>query len=486
MTRLFNPLGWRLGIKLAVMIGVVITGVALTIGLVSLLAEHRRLRATLEDQVLLLAGNVAAAIGEPVLQTDYWRVYKTLRTMTAEAPVLDGMVLDIHGRVLAHLSPRANPLGIKLQPSDPEEQRLLQRALAARSPRILMPRDGEAFIEGVVPLRVGNTQLGVVRLRLSTAVLVQQWRDAAKTLLGLTVLLAAAGSALGALASHYLVGPLRRLAHGMETVGRGELNDIAHPHPYRSDEIGQLITRFNRMTGELREKRRLEKDLVVSEKLAALGRISAGVAHEVNNPLSGMLNCVATLKSRDCDPKLVRRYLPLIEKGLNHIRAIVQALLIELRAEQAEARAGPECLDDIRALIDAEIGARPVDLRWDNRLPAGVRLNPARVQQVVLNLLQNALGATPPGGHIAFRAFTRADAVVLEIEDDGVGMDDEMLGRIFDPFYTTRPTGTGLGLWITYRLVESLGGDIEVASEPGKGSLFRIVLPLNDLSEIAA
>ena len=280
-----------------------------------------------------------------------------------------------------------------------------------------------------------------------------------------------------------MIRPLNALTRGMETVGRGELANVAPVKARDRDEIGQLVDTFNRMAEELAEKRELERQLATGEKLVAIGRIAAGVAHEVNNPLAGMLNCLDTIRRHPEDEDLVRRYLPMIEKGLNRIRAIVQGLLIELKVEGGEVDPGQACFDDLRDLISAEIGDRPVTLIWDNRAPAGFGCG--RLQPLVLNLLRNAVEAVENGGTVAFRTRLEMEGLVVEVEDDGRGIPAENLERLFDPFYTTRDGGTGLGLWIAYRVVETLGGAIEVESEPGQGTLFRVGIPRSGLAPAA-
>jgi signal transduction histidine kinase len=231
------------------------------------------------------------------------------------------------------------------------------------------------------------------------------------------------------------------------------------------------------MAKELMEKKLLEEQIAVSEKLVALGRITAGVAHEVNNPLAGLLNCIDTLKKHPNDPELMKRYLPLLDKGLNRIHAIVQGLLVELRVEDATEVSDSSCLDELRELVVAEINGRDIDFKWENHLDEKITINAKRVQQIVHNLLKNSVQALPDGGSVSFRSFQDGDCVVLEVDDDGPGIPKDHRTRLFEPFFTTKPTGTGLGLWIVYRLVESMHGVIKVESEVGAGTRFQVTLP---------
>lgn len=481
--------GWSLTVKLPLTITAIVAGVAFTIGVVVVADAGYRFRSDLEDKALLLGHSIAIKAPEMVLRNDTWSLYKTLRAVAsaerdgiAQAPVLSGMILTPDGVVLAHLHPAENPLGLPLAARDDRPWDEVLRIAQSSMPGVLRGTDGTLdFIEAVVPIRSGDEVLGLVLLRLSTEQIAQRLWSAALMVLGWTFALAAAGSLFGTLISWRMVNPLRALSRGMATVGAGRLSEVAPVRRGDGDEIGALVDSFNRMAGELAEKKRLEQELAMGDKIHALGRIAAGVAHEVNNPLAGMLNCLDTIKSRPNDPDLVRRYIPLLETGLFRIQAIVQSLLVELRAEGAEAWGSAATLNDLRDLVEAEIAGRPIAVTWDNRLPADVQVNVHRVQQILLNLFKNAVQAMPEGGRLVFRAELDDDAggLVLEVEDTGVGIPEDNARRLFDPFFTDRPggAGTGLGLWIVYRLVQSLRGVIEVESEPGLGSLFRVRIP---------
>jgi signal transduction histidine kinase len=179
----------------------------------------------------------------------------------------------------------------------------------------------------------------------------------------------------------------------------------------------------------------------------------------------------------------VECYLPVIERGLLRIRAIVQDLLIEQRAQNASETRGPACLDEVRDLIFAEVDGRGVVLNWDDRVSDRVLVNRERLQPAVLNLLQNAVQAMPDGGRLRFSATVEDRALCAEIEDTGVGIFADDLPLIFDPFFSSKKNGTGLGLWITSRLLQSMGGSIEVSSTPGVGTLFRIRVPVEEAAD---
>lgn len=484
--RLLHPATWSLSIKLPLTLSAVVVGVAGIIATTIILQDRQRLNAAIEEKALFMARAVAAAAIEDVLRNDFWSLYKSLRQVATrltdqarDSGVLAGMVLDAEGRVLAHLAPARHRLGLPLATQTETETALKERSLALRHGAVVWGIDGKAgFVEGMVPIMSADKHLGVVRLRLSTLELEARTRAVTIIALGWTLALALAGSLLGAVISIRMVRPLIALNDAMARLGRGETATPAIAVRER-DEIGRLVHGFHRMAEELANKQRLEREMARDEKLVALGRIAAGVAHEINNPLAGLFNCLSNIRDHPEDVALVRRYLPMIEQGLSRIRALVQDLLIELRAEQAWEPADVDCLDELRDLIRAEIGDTPIELVWRNKAAGAAKVNKPRCQLVVINLLKNAVQAMPEGGRLELETTVEGELLTLSVSDTGTGIPPENLSRLFDPFFTTRPSGTGLGLWISYRLVVSMRGTIEVESQPNRGTRFVVRLPID-------
>lgn len=221
----------------------------------------------------------------------------------------------------------------------------------------------------------------------------------------------------------------------------------------------------------------------MSEKLVALGRITAGVAHEVNNPLAGLLNCIDTLRKHPNDKELIDRYLPVIDQGLHRIKQIVNNLLVGLKNEESNETVSIEQIDKLYDLITAEIGGGDIDVIWENNTDKDLQV-PGELEQVVCNLLKNAVEALPDGGTVIYHMNRNGPHLTIEVSDNGPGIPSVIRHQLFDPFFTTKPNGTGLGLWVVYRIVQSMHGIIEVESEEGLGTTFHISLPIISMKDI--
>lgn len=234
---------------------------------------------------------------------------------------------------------------------------------------------------------------------------------------------------------------------------------------------------------DLRELRAMEEALERSRRLASLGRMAAGIAHEVRNPL-GTLRGFAQFFARrpDCDPA-GRQYAELMIGEVDRLNRTVSALLQFARPREPEWQMVDlgALLDQTARLLGDEIKTQQVTFTVEHP-PAAValRADPDLLIQVLINLLQNALAATPAGGEIRLAARATQDGALLQVSDSGKGMSEQELAHMFDPFFSGRKGGTGLGLSVVHQIVEQHHGRIEVVSEPGKGTDIQVFLPRSD------
>lgn len=229
------------------------------------------------------------------------------------------------------------------------------------------------------------------------------------------------------------------------------------------------------------ERRRVEQQLFESEKLAAVGRLAASIAHEVNNPLEAIKNSLYLLQTSR-DEATNTRFLEVARKETERVSHIIRQMLgFARRAGEVEWVNVNQVLEETLILIEKKMkqsGVR-VESRFNPNLPA-VRARADQLRQVFLNLLLNAQQSIEGKGEIRIRTSGEEQAlqpsIAIEISDSGLGISEEELPRIFEPFFSKRQKGTGLGLWVTQDIVRQHGGRIEVTSAPGAGTTFRIIL----------
>jgi signal transduction histidine kinase len=335
--------------------------------------------------------------------------------------------------------------------------------------------------------------LGFLNVRMSfpaiDSEMAQHWTF---MILSTIVCLFAAGGLIWVLFTFVVGRRIEALAQTMSRVDAGDLT--ARVVADRRDELGRLGESFNTMVAHLAEARRQLEDrhaeqIRRAENLASLGKMAAGIAHEINNPLAGMQNCVRTLLKGPTDEGQRAQYLALLQDGLARIARTVGELLNFAReAKPQMARTDiAALLRRCLSLVEHEMAARRVacSLSPDGRLPA-LRADPHQIEQVFLNILMNAIEAMPGGGRLTVSAGLREGVgppcIEIRVADTGIGIPPEHLPRIFDPFFTTKEVGkgTGLGLSVSYGIVRGHGGSINVRSAVGQGTTVSVVLPADE------
>jgi two-component system NtrC family sensor kinase len=354
--------------------------------------------------------------------------------------------------------------------------------------------------------------LGVLDTNLSLSQADAQLAQSTGIMLAYTVLALVAISGLSGLFVWKLVGqPLRRLHDGTQQLAEGNLG---YQLEIRSqDEAGDLATSFNQMSlalraarGEIvawsktledrveektRELKRAHEQVLRVEKMATIGKLAAVVAHEINNPLAGILTYakllrkwtdrgeVGTTKKQDAG-----QCLDLIASESRRCGDLVKNLLTFSRAAPMNVVSTElnAVLDRCVRLVAHQLEMNGIELHLDlaQGLPR-IQCDPSQIEQVVLALVMNAIDATPPGGNLRLSTHVREEAMeaLIQVRDDGPGIAPEILPRIFEPFVTTKDSGksVGLGLAVSQSIVERHHGRIDVQSEPGKGTTFTVTLP---------
>ena len=277
-----------------------------------------------------------------------------------------------------------------------------------------------------------------------------------------------------------LLKPLGMIGQITARVAKGDFSPVDSGGHHHIEEVAGLLDALNRMALELTAN---QENLLQARKIAALGTLTAGIAHEINNPINNIMISAESLLETHGDgmDEEGREVVEDILAQADRAGEIVRNLLDFSRTEKAQfsALAPDVVVKSSLALLKNQVMVSGLSLNVD--VPATlspISGNLRHLQQVFLNLLQNAIAATPPGGHIDVLGGDAGGYVRLTVRDSGAGIDPEHLPHIFEPFYTTKEVGkgTGLGLAVTYSIIKRHGGRIEVESEPGKGTAFHVLL----------
>lgn len=386
-------------------------------------------------------------------------------------------ILDEEGKVMSHNN--ITEYG-KLYADE-----LTKAALAADSTVIQNFADKEhKALDFGVPLSIGKKRWGTLKFGISIQKVEHEIFATVKKIVGLTVVLLASGFVVILLLSRRFLSPITQLANTMEEA-RGDYLDLKvdiRGH----DELAVLGERFNSMIKRIRqaneELKKTHEKLVQSEKLASIGILAAGVAHEINNPLGGIFNCLQMLRQNGNNPELRDKYLELVNEGLDRIENTVSKLLwMSRKAEHYPVDVNiRNSVNSVYSFLEYKL--KKSKIIFKNEVPADLRLtfDVHDCQQLLLNLFINAIHAMKDGGILEVRGFKENSTFTIEVADSGCGIEAENISRIFDPFFTTKPTGegTGLGLWLTYEIIRNYNGEISVESGSGKGSRFSMRFPV--------
>ncbi len=349
--------------------------------------------------------------------------------------------------------------------------------------QLIVGSTGERVLEVRMPLAISTKYWGGLAVGYSLAPIERQVEAIAKQAAIVALVLMLGNSILTALYVETLIRPILHLYQTMRRAARGDLTVRAAFQ--RGDEVGGLAREFNRMMDDLEEAQAREKvqqaQLAHTEKMAAVGTLAAGVAHEVNNPLAGILNCIENMRSDPDDLEMRDRYLDLIHDGLKRIEHTIANLLdfSRPRLMRPEPTSVNHNLRHVLELVAFQVNRAgvEVDLALDPLEPL-VMADHFQMEQLFLNLVLNALQAMPDGGVLALRTRQVGNEVEVEVGDTGGGIPEEIKDRIFDPFFTTREVGegTGLGLTVSDSIVRAHGGSIVASDRDGGGTVFKVTL----------
>ncbi len=334
--------------------------------------------------------------------------------------------------------------------------------------------------EVLVPLFIGEKKWGTLRFAVSLNNERNEFFYAIFKIFLITVILIILGYFLVLYLSNLFVNPIINLANAMSKTDMEKLDTYI---PVKgTDEFAYLTTQFNKMIERIRsaneELKKKNQMLLQSEKLASIGILASGIAHEINNPLGGIFNCIHMLANdKTCSNT---KYIELIKDGLERIENTVKKLLWMARKgeEQKEMVQLYILIEHVLEFVGYNLSKKRIKIIKEVDEGLTVFINRADLEQVLLNLIINAIQAIEKEGEILIRCRDEGDRIFFEIRDNGSGIEEENINKIFDPFFTTKKQGegTGLGLWITYEIIKNMGGEIWVESKKGIGTSFYFTI----------
>ena len=415
---------------------------------------------------------LSAAVLPAVLREDVWEAFDAIdRSASSHAQMspVETVVTGADGRVLAASDPNRIPSYSPL-PAD----------YADRYGADIVTIDEDELTGFARRELVHQGQsVGTIHAAFDVSHLFAERREILVTLLVTNGILAALFALGGFLLVRRMIGPIRVLENHMRTAANGAAEPIPpQAFPAREGEAASLFRGYNALVRAERQRADLAMQLAEEEKLASLGRLASGMAHEINNPLGGLFNAIDTLKTHGSTPGVRDTSIRLIERGLQGIREVVEAALATYRPQRPARPLATADLDDIRLLVGPELKRRRQLLSWEAGWPGSFAVSGAPVRQAVLNLLLNASAATPDGGEIGLAARKEDGLLRLEVYDTGPGIPRERAAILVDPDPgPAMRAGDGLGLWMVRRMVDELGGAVTIAARTGGGTMVTLLLP---------
>lgn len=434
------------------------------------------IRVEVHERAVTLSQHLATDAAHFVLLGDQAGLRRLLDAARRDDPLCDyALVLGRDGTVIASTFGDALPEGLAAANSGTA---VLGRTVLLSDRGTVYGDVAAAMLEG----ELGTVRIGARMDRIHSGV--AEIRRAVIAMVTMFLLVGLAGSWFTA---HLIASPVERLAAMARTFDPAEPAGppgSRHPHP---GEVGDLVRSFELMGNRLRQihkdRQAFQDRIVRAERLATVGALAAGVAHEINNPLAGLRNCLQAVAREPEDLEQTRTYARMMIEATRSIERTVRSLIdVAARTRPDPSRVDVGGLLDRTVVLMRHRFATDVvrlDIRVSERLPS-IRTDEGLLQQVLVNLLINACDASPVGAAVTLSASIEGERVVFGVADRGSGIAAEVVDRMFQPFVTTKADrgGTGLGLAMVRSLVDDLGGEVTFETSASDGTFFRVVLPM--------
>lgn len=413
---------------------------------------------------------------------DVWHAYSLLRGPEENAlktPKRTFIVVDRENKIFASNAPNKFSIGTDLSRPVNEAAEIdhaLSQVLASSGTQNLTTSQ---YTISSIPIQSDDILIGKLIISENFNAISALFHKVSMQGLALVALLIGITAPIGWYWGNNMSKPLVYLESCMSRVGKEPLDNIQCRRQNDRDEVGILSQRFQQMLNDLKEKSELEQQVIVSDRLAAIGTLSASVAHEINNPLSGMIIAVDTYQQHynpgNCPQcETARDTISLVERGLFQIKDITMALLMNIKDSDKAFK--PVDIDDVYRLIAPEIKKMEANIAWESNVQTPVNTPSTMIRQVLFNLLLNAVHAIDKGGNIHCCISLEGGFLYITVKNDGKAIKQENIAHIFEPYHSREKNGSGLGLWVTHKIIQKLSGTI-TASRQAQLTVFDVKIP---------
>jgi len=468
-----NPSSWPLSFKVPILVAVLMFAVSASI-------TNRvlaRLEVSQEQHLQQLASayldGLSASLIPAVFREDVWEVFDTLDRSRESYKGLNvkwTIVTNADGKILAASDPSRFP-------SDRNVEMATLVHFAAGGDVTLDEENATAFLVRALPYQ--ERVIGKIYAEADIGSLLQERNEVFRTLLLTNLLLTLLLASVGYFAASRMIKPVRIMSKHLEEASQGKIELIPDTILVRQGrEFRRLFGGYNMLSQAVKERELMAIELAEEEKVASLGRLASGMAHEINNPLGGMFNALDALKRHGSREQVRQTSIRLLEQGLMGIRDLVRSTLASYRADQRPRDLTVVDLDDLRLLIKPEAKRKRLKLEWLNDVDQPVHVPAVPVRDAVLNLLLNACASTVEEGHVKFHTWVEQGNLIVDVSDQGSGLPDHVREYLERQGAGSIPLDkrSGLGLWIVKRLCDEMNGKLHVVKADILGTTIRLIV----------
>lgn len=430
----------------------------------------------LENQTAELSKAIQVGVEEVTSRgyTDQMRLQTYLKKLNTKG-VREISIISTKDEIIAS----TNPTTVGEQVGPKKKERIIKAELGEP-----VSKEGKVY-NVILPVVAGNEHYGYIHLKINIEDFTEILKNNAIKRIVATSLVFALGIVLAVFLSWMYTKPIHNVVNAARTVAAGDLTSELLTD--RKDEIGELTQTFNFMVQKLREQRALEEKLREAEHLSGIVQLAKGIAHEIRNPLNFISLSIDHLRKkyapqRNEDKEQFESLIISIKHEIQRLNKLVgdfldygKPLRLNLQAINMIS-----LIDEVIALVQAKAEKDGIVIHYHNGELPTLSVDPEFIKTCIFNVVLNAFQAMPDGGDLTVSTNTANGKAFIIVSDTGVGVSKENMQKLFDPFFSTKSTGLGLGLAMTKRVVEEHGGKVDFQSVEGKGSTITISLPVKE------